>query len=809
MRRILVVLLLALVAPAAAQAAPALPLDHAGRWTTDADGRVVILHGVNMVYKRPPYAPDAIGFDDADAAFLQSEGYNTVRVGVIYKAVEPQPGAYDDAYLGRIRDTVDMLARHGIVSLLDFHQDLYNERFQGEGWPDWAVIDDGLPAEPKQGFPNNYLVMPALQRAFDHFWNNDEGLQDRYAAAWRHVAERFRDVPAVLGYDLLNEPWPGSAWQQCANPAGCPAFDAMLTEFDKRAIAAIRAADPTTLAFYEPNVIFNDGAKTNLGDTGDAHAALSFHDYCLTADSGGPSSGCDNLDDMVFANAEEHVKQTGDTLLLTEFGATTDRAVLGGMADRADRFMVGWQEWHYCGCDDPTTSGPGDKQALVIDPRKPPAGDNLDAGKLKLLTRPYPQVVAGTPASYGFDASTRTFKLAYATRRADRKGSFGAGHETEIAVPARQYDRGYAVAVQGGTVRSAAGAAALRVAACPGAERVAVTVTPSGTSSATCAVPAARGATALRLRVSAAPALVPAGRRATVRVTVRAGSPARAVRGAVVRLAGARAVTDRQGRARLRKRFMRVGRRSAKATARGFTSGRATVQVRGSAPARAAANNVVVAETVWKFDASSYAIARGQPLTFDNQDQASPGPHNVTATANGPDGKPLFASKTIPKDQQAPVEGAQALAPGEYDFICTVHPFMQATLKVTGDAAAAPPAAGGSADTTPPKLRAALRTGSLRGALATGHVVASITSDELATLRLQVRARVGRRGVEIARARTTDGAPGRKLRVAAALTASGRRLLRRAHRLVVFLDVTATDAAGHTTRVRARRTLTR
>ena len=42
-----------------ASGAPALPLGHAGRFLTDAQGRVVILHGYNMVYKRPPYAPDA------------------------------------------------------------------------------------------------------------------------------------------------------------------------------------------------------------------------------------------------------------------------------------------------------------------------------------------------------------------------------------------------------------------------------------------------------------------------------------------------------------------------------------------------------------------------------------------------------------------------------------------------------------------------------------------------------------------------------------------------------------------------------
>ena len=48
--------MLAAAAPSAC-AAPGLPLAHAGRFLTDSQGRVVILHGYNMVYKRPPYAP--------------------------------------------------------------------------------------------------------------------------------------------------------------------------------------------------------------------------------------------------------------------------------------------------------------------------------------------------------------------------------------------------------------------------------------------------------------------------------------------------------------------------------------------------------------------------------------------------------------------------------------------------------------------------------------------------------------------------------------------------------------------------------
>jgi len=75
----------------------------------------------------------------------------------------------------------------------------------------------------------------------------------------------------------------------------------------------------------------------------------------------------------------------------------------------ADKHMVGWQYWHYCQCADPTTSGVGPTQALVIDPNKPPTGDNVKADKLKVLARPYPQAVAGTRHLYrinprGFEA---------------------------------------------------------------------------------------------------------------------------------------------------------------------------------------------------------------------------------------------------------------------------------------------------------------------------------------------------------------------------------------------------------------------
>ena len=48
-----------------------------------------------------------------------------------------------DAYMTRLEDTISLLARYGIYSLIDMHQDVYNEAFGGEGAPNWAVCTDG------------------------------------------------------------------------------------------------------------------------------------------------------------------------------------------------------------------------------------------------------------------------------------------------------------------------------------------------------------------------------------------------------------------------------------------------------------------------------------------------------------------------------------------------------------------------------------------------------------------------------------------------------------------------------------------
>jgi endoglycosylceramidase len=448
---------------------PAPPVDtigHAGRWLTDATGRVVTLHGVNMVAKRFPYYPSRFGFGDDDARFLAANGFNAVRLGVIYKAVEPSAGVYDDEYLKRIDGTVATLARYGIRSLLDFHQDGYNEVFGGEGFPDWTV-----PANQRGPFSSAAAREAAMKGAMDQFWLRDPGpggtsIQDRYVAALAHVAERFSTNGYVLGYDIINEPLTGGYWD--CTKGDCPAFDQVLGTFQQRATAAIRGVDHVHLVWYEPNTLFNWGLPTALPKIDDARVALSFHDYCAP-------TACDLT--LPLKNAELRSVQTGDAIIMTEIGSSLPGVTDAVAAARAH--LMSWFVWAYCGCGDPTGSVPPEAEALVFDPRKAPSGRNVDNKKLRVLAEPYPDAVAGTPTQFSFDPQLKDFQLSYALRRADGAGVFGRDACTEIIVPQVQYPNGYKVAVSGARVTSRAGAGTLTLRATGDAPQITVRITPA------------------------------------------------------------------------------------------------------------------------------------------------------------------------------------------------------------------------------------------------------------------------------------------------------------------------------------------
>ncbi len=518
----------ALIAPAApAGAAPTEPLGHAGRWITDASGKVMIVHGVSYV----PLAfgrqatladtPEAVGFGADDADFLAANGFNAVRLGFAWDAAEPRPGVYDESYLGSYERTQRLIASRGIYTLLDPHQDQFSPSMPGRGFPDWAAITDGFP-NLKINYPLGYLLDPAQLRVWDNFWANAPGpggvgIQDRFLSMWNHVAGRFAGLPAMLGYETMNEPWPGLGYPLCVNIIGClpGGFDqTALTDFSRRTVAAIRAADPSRTVYAEPNLLFDFGAATQLGDLGDPNTGFSFHDYCLGAIPGLPAIPdpigiCEVNEQIVLENAEAHSRRSGAALILTEFADSPDSAIHRRLMRLTDRQMTSWTSWAWSFANG----------SILPDPSKPPTPENLRGALLDELVRPYPQLVAGTPTSYRFDPATRVFDLAYTTARADGGGRFetagdplpASSPQSEVFVPERHYPAGYDVDVEGAAIASAPGAQTLRLVACPGVTDVSARISPPGAGAGdgpdcTVAPPPAPGAAAAQTPATVAPA---------------------------------------------------------------------------------------------------------------------------------------------------------------------------------------------------------------------------------------------------------------------------------------------------------------
>jgi plastocyanin len=106
-----------------------------------------------------------------------------------------------------------------------------------------------------------------------------------------------------------------------------------------------------------------------------------------------------------------------------------------------------------------------------------------------------------------------------------------------------------------------------------------------------------------------------------------------------------------------------------------------TIPAGGTAtPSVGTAGNVVagpLAQTAG-YLTPNVTLTQGANLTFINADAVA---HNVASTTIGADGQRLFASSNAPTGSHV-VEGADQLAPGTYDFLCTVHPSMKGKLEV-------------------------------------------------------------------------------------------------------------------------------
>jgi endoglycosylceramidase len=367
----------------------------------DHNNNTLIFHGINMVHKTPPYYPI---FTNTIALQLYNDGYNVIRLGIFWKALEPVRNKYNLTYLNQIENIVKICSKYGISVILDNHQDVFSPKFCGEGFPDWLVgsganplpepLGKPVPINSTTGYPlycnftSNWQMdyfTDAVNVVFQNLYDNYDGYLISLQNFWSIVVNRLNKYPNILAYELINEPWAGNVYDNPLNLEPGYFEKHTLQNVYMKLVNNIKTdhiimLEPLTWDYFPTG--FTDLPKNTV---------LSYHIYCLDiANNMTPTqwSICNLTSKIMFKERHLDTIRLGVPGFLTEFGEFDDNlselSELGNMTYIADKYM---QSWTYYGVSEKT--------------------------KNHLLIRPYPQIINGLLLEYSFNTYTREFTLKY------------------------------------------------------------------------------------------------------------------------------------------------------------------------------------------------------------------------------------------------------------------------------------------------------------------------------------------------------------------------------------------------------------
>lgn len=396
-------------------------------WITD-EGGVLVLRGTNVEGASkwsPDFLPPHYATADDFRPLAEDLGFDVVRFLVFWEAVEPTRGTYDDAYLAAVRARVEAAGEAGLRVIVDMHQDVFGRGFGGDGAPRWAC-DEALYASftPPEEWFQGYFE-PEVGECFDRLWN-DPDLRAAYAAAWARVARELAGVDAVIAYELINEPFWGTATVRSFEREIAPAAYAEWAD-------AIRAEDPRPHVVMGPASAANIGLSSFLLPPDRPRLVYGPHLYPPSLERGLGWSGTHaevlDLADVIDADAA----RMGLPAVVTETGAR--REVPGALEfldqvyDAFDARMLGATQWE---------GGRGGDYDVWNE-------DGTPSAVGLAIARPYPVRVAGEPIAWAWDGARFTLEWT-------EDGS--ATGETIVALPGVIFGGGAEAALDdGGEVR--------------------------------------------------------------------------------------------------------------------------------------------------------------------------------------------------------------------------------------------------------------------------------------------------------------------------------------------------------------------
>lgn len=332
-------------------AARTMPLRADGGHLRDEQGRVAVLRGINARVEgvfdvtfgdgRVPLETIP-GLTAEDCTRMRELGLDMLRLPINWSGVEPSPGVYDEAYLARVDAAIECAANAGLLVVVDLHQDAYSKEIGEDGAPLWAIQP---PPTELLGGPLTDLsarrVSPQVQAAFRTFFDpaDTSGLQAAFAAMIGHVAARYATHPAVIGFELFNEPDTGTV---------------ELDAFHRRAGQAVRDVAPGKLVFFEPPALrnFTDFIPTPREPFPIAGAVYSPHIYTYVFQSDQTAFEQATLDELEASvrSARDEAAAYATPLFIGEFGvAPVDAAAnvrwMQSQSQLHDRYFASSAFW--------------------------------------------------------------------------------------------------------------------------------------------------------------------------------------------------------------------------------------------------------------------------------------------------------------------------------------------------------------------------------------------------------------------------------------------------------------------------------
>jgi len=423
----------------------------------DERGRTRILNGMNIDDKHLNSERFHYVLDEEFFKKYRAFGLDVIRLAITWQNLEPKMGEYNEAYLKSIDEIFELAEKYGVYILLDMHQDLYSNfdsNSVGDGAPLWAALTDGAkPKMPKNVWAEGYFWGKWVFRAFDHFWANTpvegKGLQDRYCDLWKMLAERYGDKPNLFGFDLMNEPFPGSDvkamyFHLITSIARAVLFSPKI-KTGRLVRAFLKHDDKTMLDSIPGNVIrdvmkhvdksqakfdlnkyspFVNKVSTEIREVTDKGIIMMEQSYIC-------NTGVKQSAPPITVNGKRETQQcfgphaydmTVDTPLYQYANADRVKAFFTEMRNTQLRLQVPCIVGEWGGCSDNTDTSwfPHAYELLAFFDEMQWGqmywdyhGDDMDAPLMTMLSRTCPKAVAGTIKNYGYDRESKVFTLNY------------------------------------------------------------------------------------------------------------------------------------------------------------------------------------------------------------------------------------------------------------------------------------------------------------------------------------------------------------------------------------------------------------